>query len=79
MRTRVGLWIDHRNTIAVAREYRTKGIGKKLYEKAKEWFILKSVNRMEVRILKSNPISPYFWKKVGLTPYMEVKYYGLSR
>ena len=56
--------------VAVAEQYRRKGIGEALYEQAMVWFKDKSIERVELRVANVNPVAQGFWKKMGFIPYM---------
>lgn len=55
---------------AVATEYRRKGIGEALYQRAMDWFKDKEIERIELRVANVNTVAQGFWKKMGFIPYM---------
>ena len=65
------------NDISVTRDYRRKGIGTKLVDKSIEWLKSKGVKRSEVKIATSNEISTKFWRKIGMTSYLETMYMNI--
>lgn len=65
------------NDISVTRAYRRKGIGTKLVNKNIEWFKSKGIKRSEVRIATSNEVSSKFWRKIGMTSYLETMYMNI--
>lgn len=56
--------------VAVAKEYRRKGIGQALYIESTKWFAEKGVTRTELRIANVNNVARGFWSKMGFKPYM---------
>ena len=65
------------NDISVTREYRRKGIGTKLVNKSIEWFKSKGIKRSEVKIATSNDVSSKFWRRIGMTSYLETMYMNI--
>jgi ribosomal protein S18 acetylase RimI-like enzyme len=60
--------------IAVAEKYRREGIGEKLYNEIFKWFQRRKINRIELTVAISNPISINFWSKLGFNPYSERRF-----
>ena len=56
--------------VAVAEEYRRKGIGQALYEASTKWFTDKGLTRTELRVATVNNVALGFWSKMGFKPYM---------
>jgi ribosomal protein S18 acetylase RimI-like enzyme len=56
--------------VAVAEEYRRKGIGQALYNASTKWFTGKGVTRTELRVANVNNVARGFWSKMGFKPYM---------
>jgi ribosomal protein S18 acetylase RimI-like enzyme len=77
-----GTWLSENygeiNDISVTREYRRKGIGTKLVKKSTEWFKSKGIKRTEVKIATTNELSSKFWRKIGMTSYLETMYLDIS-
>lgn len=71
--TRFGMIYD----FAVSEKYRRNGIGEKLYNAVTEWFKKKNVDRVELNVATSNPISMKFWTKLGLKPYYERRFINI--
>ena len=65
------------NDISVTKDYRRKGIGTKLVNKSIEWFRSKGIKRSEVKIAPSNEVSSKFWRKIGMTSYLETMYMNI--
>jgi ribosomal protein S18 acetylase RimI-like enzyme len=63
--------------LVVAHEYRRCGIGRKLYERALEWFQSQSIKRVEVGTATRNPVSNAFWGKMGFETFRETKQLAL--
>jgi ribosomal protein S18 acetylase RimI-like enzyme len=53
------------NIIFVEKNYRNRGIGKLLLEKAEEWFRLQGIGRMEAVVTNSNVSSCEFFRHKG--------------
>jgi len=66
------------NDISVTGPYRRKGIGTKLVNKSMEWFQSNGIKRSEVRIATSNEVSSKFWRKIGMTSYLQTMYMNIS-
>ena len=60
--------------LAVTEEWRGRGIGQKLVEQAIAWFTEKGIDRIETRVLMSNPLACNFWRQAGFDPYMNCVY-----
>ena len=60
--------------LAVQKGYRRKGIGEQLFIEAKKWFKKRGLIRVELSVLKENPLSTEFWKKMGFETYLERRY-----
>ena len=58
--------------LSVTRDYRRKGLGKKLLHGTYSWFSSKGIKRIEARVATSNEIAQGFWRKMGFGPYMEI-------
>ncbi len=56
--------------VAVAEEYRRKGIGQALFNASTKWFTDKGVTRTELRVANVNNVARGFWSKMGFKPYM---------
>ena len=63
--------------MAVSSSFRRKRIGEKLFTKALEWFKIKGIKRLELRVATSNEISPLFWEQMGFIGYMMSMYFTL--
>jgi ribosomal protein S18 acetylase RimI-like enzyme len=63
--------------LAVASGSRRSGIGVHLFEMAKDWFVKKGMNRIEIGVAVTNEISTSFWEKIGFKPYKKTCYLEL--
>ena len=59
------------HNLAVTKDRRGKGIGKRLFRKAVNWFRRKGIHRIEVCVATSNELAREFWARMGFTPYLE--------
>jgi len=63
--------------LAVTSGSRRSGIGMYLFKIAKDWFVKKGMNRIEIGVVVTNEISTSFWDKMGFKPYKETCYLEL--
>ncbi|HIE52218.1 MAG TPA: GNAT family N-acetyltransferase [Armatimonadetes bacterium] len=56
--------------IVVRREYRGRGIGRRLVEAALAWFRERDVGQVDVDVAIANEGGVEFWKRLGFVPYM---------
>ena len=59
---------------AVAADYRRTGVGERLCNALQGWFVLKGVNRLEVRHSEFNEAASRFWAKMGFKPFLKTLY-----
>ena len=64
--------------LAVTSSQRRLGIGTELYQNCLEWFETKNLDRIELGVTTTNPISNKFWKKMGYLPYYKKLYKVIS-
>ncbi len=64
--------------IAVSANYRRKGFGKQLFNESLAWFKKRKVQRIELTVVTSNPISMNFWSKLKFKEYSERRYIKLG-
>ena len=57
--------------LAVTAEFRRRGVGRRLFEAARDWFASGGLDRLEVRVATTNELSTAFWRGLGFEPYME--------
>lgn len=53
----------------VAREYRTRGVGKSLMERVDAWFEARGIEKVLLNVNMDNETGVRFWKKNGFLPY----------
>jgi ribosomal protein S18 acetylase RimI-like enzyme len=71
---RIGVIYD----LAVSAPYRRQGMGESLYKESIQWFRKKKINRVELTVATSNPLSTRFWKKHGFKPCYERRFRNLK-
>jgi ribosomal protein S18 acetylase RimI-like enzyme len=57
--------------LAVQKKLQRNGIGEQLFMETQKWFKKHSLKRIELSVLRKNPISSKFWKKMGFEPFLE--------
>lgn len=50
--------------------HRGQGIGRALYETLKTWFNTKGLRAIEVQVVRANPASQAFWRKMGFRDFL---------
>lgn len=63
--------------LAVTAEYRRRGIGRALVERAREWFRDRGVDSIELKVATSNEVATAFWRSLGFVPNLETFYQRL--
>lgn len=56
--------------LCVRDESRGQGIGRALYSKIKDWFLARGLRAIEVQIVRANPASQAFWRKMGFGDFL---------
>jgi ribosomal protein S18 acetylase RimI-like enzyme len=56
--------------LCVREEYRGRGIGRRLYEHLRAWFLSRGVGAIEVQVIRANPASQTFWRKMGFNDFL---------
>jgi len=51
--------------------FRKRGIGRKIFDFAREWFEQKGVEHLQVSAAHHNPIAQGFWHAMGFTNYLD--------
>jgi ribosomal protein S18 acetylase RimI-like enzyme len=51
--------------------YRRQGIGEKLFELAKEWFMERAISVIQLNVSPLNPVAESFWRKMGFGDHLE--------
>ena len=60
--------------LMVTERHRRRGVGRKLFNAAVEWFRFKDIRRVEIKAAVLNEQSIAFWNSLGFKTYMELKY-----
>lgn len=63
--------------LSVTLNFRRKGIGSLLLEKAKQLCLENDISRIEVSVSTKNPLSSAFWRRKGFDTYFETKYLSI--
>jgi ribosomal protein S18 acetylase RimI-like enzyme len=75
----IGAWDGWRASfarLAVHDEYRRRGIGRELVERAERLLIAKGARRVHANVLNDSPDAFDFWRSVGFTPNDVVEPYA---
>ncbi len=56
--------------LCVRDQSRGQGIGRALYSKIKDWFLAHGLRAIEVQIVRANPASQAFWRKMGFGDFL---------
>lgn len=56
--------------LCVREELRGQGIGRSLYLAAKCWFAGRGLRAVEVQVVRANPASQAFWRKMGFADFL---------
>lgn len=80
--TRPPVFLDRKHVVifdlAINEKLRRKGIGEKLFNESVEWFKKKKINRVELTVATSNPVSMKFWTKMGFKTYSERRFINID-
>lgn len=49
---------------------RGQGIGRQLYERLRAWFVGQGLTAIEVQVVRANPASQAFWRKMGCGEFL---------
>jgi len=55
----------------VSKNFRSSGLGKKLFKENVTWFKLKNIKRVELSVSVKNLSAAKFWKKMGFETFMD--------
>ncbi|MDZ7814452.1 MAG: GNAT family N-acetyltransferase [Planctomycetota bacterium] len=69
-RGRYGYIVD----LMVTERHRRRGVGRRLFNAAVEWFRFKKIKRVELKAAVGNEQSMAFWNSLGFKTYMELRY-----
>jgi GNAT superfamily N-acetyltransferase len=67
----------HLEVLAVAKQWRGKGVGEKLLRRARRWFREKGMSRVEVRHSAVNDLAAGFYVRMGFRPYLKTLFLEL--
>lgn len=56
--------------LCVAAPYRGRGIGRRLFHELRAWFLRGGINHLEVQVVRGNPASQAFWRKMGFDEFL---------
>lgn len=56
--------------ICVHSQFRGRGIGRRLYVRATSWFLEQNIVSVEVQVVRNNPASQAFWRKMGFSDFL---------
>ena len=57
--------------LMVSKDFRSSGLGKKLFKENVTWFKLKNIKRVELSVSVKNLSATKFWKKMGFETFMD--------
>lgn len=50
--------------------WRGRGIGRQLYQHLRAWFLAQGLTAIEVQVVRANPASQAFWRKMGYGDFL---------
>lgn len=56
--------------LCVGDGHRGRGIGRKLFETLQLWFRARGLRAIEVQVVRANPASQAFWRKMGFNDFL---------
>ena len=56
--------------ICVKEGFRGNGIGRQLYNNLRAWFVERGLAAIEVQVVRANPASQAFWRKMGYDDFL---------
>ena len=56
--------------LCVRENRRGQGIGRRLYERLRAWFVGQGLTAIEVQVVRANPASQAFWRKMGCGEFL---------
>lgn len=56
--------------LCVASTHRGHGIGRRLFQELRSWFHRVGVRHLEVQVVRNNPASQAFWRKMGFDEFL---------
>ena len=56
--------------VCVRDGWRSKGIGRRLHDRLRAWFLAHGITDVEVQVVRANPASQAFWRKMGYGDFL---------
>lgn len=56
--------------VCVQEDRRGEGIGRRLFETLRDWFHARGLRVIEVQVVRANPASQAFWRKMGFGDFL---------
>ena len=56
--------------LCVDPSHRGNGIGRRLFYEIRSWFVRAGINHLEVQVVRGNPASQAFWRKMGFDEFL---------
>lgn len=56
--------------VCVKDGWRRGGIGRQLHSRLKSWFLAHGITAIEVQVVRANPASQAFWRKMGYNDFL---------
>ena len=56
--------------LCVREDRRGEGVGRRLFETLRDWFHARGLQAIEVQVVRANPASQAFWRKMGFGDYL---------
>jgi GNAT superfamily N-acetyltransferase len=56
--------------LCVAEGWRGQGMGRRLFEMLSDWFHRRGLRAIEVQVVRANPASQAFWRKMGFDDFL---------
>ena len=50
--------------------WRRQGMGRQLHSRLKSWFLAHGITAIEVQVVRANPVSQAFWRKMGYNDFL---------
>ena len=56
--------------VCVRDGWRRQGVGRQLYNRLRAWFLSRGLTAIEVQVVRANPASQAFWRKMGYNDFL---------
>ena len=56
--------------VCVRDGWRGRGIGRRLHDRLRAWFLAQGVRAVEVQVVRANPAAQAFWRKMGYNDFL---------